>query len=174
MTFSLRSLISRLFGRPPDLAIPAGLWRELLQGLRLRGGNYRESGAFLLGPKSDFRKITSIVFYDEIDPAAFDTGIIEIDGGAMADLWRICRERDAAVMADVHTHPYGAGQSETDRIHPMIAEPGHLAMIVPRFAAEPIRLEEIGLYRYLGHFRWALLRSSLLRPTLRIEGTVHG
>lgn len=174
MTFSLRSPISRLFGRRPDLAIPAALWRELLQGLRLRGGNYRESGAFLLGPKSGFRKITSIVFYDEVDPAAFDTGIIEIAGGAMADLWRICRERDAAVLADVHTHPYGAGQSETDRIHPMIAEPGHLAMIVPRFAAEPIRFEEIGLYRYLGRFRWAVLKPSFLRPTLRIEGAVHG
>ncbi|MER9559463.1 Mov34/MPN/PAD-1 family protein [Mesorhizobium sp. M0323] len=174
MTFFLRLLISRLFGRPPDLAIPTNIWRELLQGLRLRGGNHRESGAFLLGPKSGHRRITSIVFYDEIDPAAFDTGIIEIDGGAMADLWRICRERDAVILADVHTHPHGAGQSETDRIHPMIAEPGHIAMIVPRFAAEPIRFDEIGLYRYLGRFRWAVLRPSLLRPTLRIEGTVHG
>ncbi|WP_292124149.1 Mov34/MPN/PAD-1 family protein [Mesorhizobium sp.] len=174
MTFWLRSLISRLFGQPPDLSIPVDLWLELLQGLRARGGNHRESGAFLLGPSTAHRRITSIVFYDEIDPNAFDTGIIEIDGGSMADLWNICRERGEVVVADVHTHPGSAGQSESDRLHPMIAEPGHIAMILPRFAAEPIRFEEIGLYRYLGRFRWTALKRSLLRPTLRIEGTIHG
>lgn len=174
MTFWLRSLISRLFGQRPDLSIPVDLWLELHHGLRARGGNHRESGAFLLGPNTAHRRITSIVFYDEIDPHAFDTGIIEIDGGSMADLWNICRERGEVVAADVHTHPGSAGQSESDRLHPMIAEPGHIAMILPRFAAEPIRFEEIGLYRYLGRFRWTALKRSLLRPTLRIEGTIHG
>lgn len=173
MTFSLRSLISRLFGRPPDLAIPADLWRDLLHGLRLRGGGHRESGAFLLGPKGGPRRITSIVFYDEIDPAAFSTGIIEIDGGCMADLWRICRQRQETVLADVHTHPGGAGQSESDRMHPIIAEPGHIAMILPRFAFDPIRFNEIGLYRYLGRFKWLSLKPSLLCPTLSIQGKVH-
>jgi hypothetical protein len=53
MTFWLRSLISRLFGQPPDLSIPVDLWLELLHGLRARGGNHRESGAFLLGRRLD-------------------------------------------------------------------------------------------------------------------------
>ena len=174
MTFSLRSLIARLFSRPPDLSIPSTLWGELLSGLRLRGRGLRESGAFLLGPGDGPRRITSIVFYDEIDPAAFDTGIIEIDGGCIADLWRICRERREIVLADVHTHPGGAGQSDSDRMHPMIAEPGHLAMILPRFAAEPVRREEIGLYRYLGRFNWSELRPSFRRPTLSIGGRANG
>jgi proteasome lid subunit RPN8/RPN11 len=86
------------------------------------------------------------------------------------DLWRICRERGEIVLADVHTHPGGAGQSESDRMHPMIAEPGHVALIVPRFAMEPVRLGEIGLYRYLGGFRWDTPRAALLRPTLSIHG----
>lgn len=169
MTFSLRTLIARLFARPPELSISDDLWRELLTGLRARGRGCRESGAFLLGPKNGSRRITSIVFYDEIDPEAFDTGIIVIDGGAMGELWRICRERAQRVVADVHTHPFGAGQSESDRMHPIIAEPDHLAIILPRFAAEPIRLNEIGLYRYLGGFRWDPLTPSLFRPTLSIQ-----
>jgi proteasome lid subunit RPN8/RPN11 len=138
--------------------------------LRLRGRNKRESGAFLLGPVDGPRRVTSIVFYDEIDPAAFNTGIVVIDGGCIADLWRICRERGAIVTADVHTHGGSAGQSESDRKHPMIAEPGHIAMILPRFAAEPVRFGEIGLYRYRGSFKWDRLRPSLLRPTLSITG----
>jgi len=173
MTFSLPTLISRLFGRPPELLIPAPLWRELLQGLRARGQGRRESGAFLLGPTEGPRRITSIVFYDQIDPAAFDTGIIEIDGGCLAALWGICRQRGEAVLADVHTHPGGAAQSESDRAHPMIAEPGHLAMILPRFAADPVILREIGLYRYLGRFTWHTLKPSLFNPTLVVEGGRH-
>jgi proteasome lid subunit RPN8/RPN11 len=174
MSFSLRTLISHLLGRPPSLSIPDRLWRDLLHGLRERGGRRRESGAFLLGPKGEPRLVSSIVFYDEVDSAAFDTGIIVIDGGRMAELWRICRERGSLVVADVHTHPGGAGQSESDRMHPMIAEPGHVAMILPNFAAEPVILKEIGLYRYLGSFRWDRLQPSLFRPTLAIGGKTHG
>jgi proteasome lid subunit RPN8/RPN11 len=170
MICSIRRVIARLFGRPPDLSISRRLWQDLLAGLRARGRGRRESGAFLLGRDGTSRRITSIVFYDEIDPAAFDTGIIVIDGGSMGDLWRICRERGEVVLADVHTHPGGAGQSESDRMHPMIAEPGHIALIVPRFAAEPVRLGQIGLYRYLGGFRWDSRHPSLLRPTLNIYG----
>lgn len=170
MICSIRLVIARLFGRPPDLSIAPPIWQDLLAGLRSRGRGRRESGAFLLGPAGPSRRITSIVFYDEIDPAAFDTGIIVIDGGSMGALWRMCRERGEVVLADVHTHPGGAGQSESDRLHPMIAETGHVALIVPRFAMEPVSLGEIGLYRYLGGFRWATRRPSLLHPTLSIHG----
>jgi proteasome lid subunit RPN8/RPN11 len=170
VSFSLRALITRLFNRRPDLLISPALWAELLDGLRQRGRYERESGAFLLGQIDGPRRVMSIVFYNEIDPAAFDTGIIVIDGGCMADLWRICRERGELVVADVHTHGGSAGQSESDRKHPIIAEPGHVAMILPNFAAEPVRLKEIGLYRYLGRFDWDRLRPSLLHPTLRITG----
>lgn len=170
MSFSPLALITQLFGRRPDLAIPFSLWRELLVGLQDRGRYERESGAFLLGPGDGPRRVTSIVFYDEIDPAAFDTGIIVIDGGCMADLWAVCRERGEIVVADVHTHGGEAGQSDSDRKHPIIAEHGHIAMILPNFAATPLRLREVGLYRYLGRFNWDRLRPSLLRPTLSITG----
>ena len=169
MNFSPLSLIRRLFGRPPDLSIAPFVWNGLLDGLRVRGQGYRESGAFLLGPQGLPRRVTSVVFHDELDPAAFDTGIIVIDGGCMGDLWRICRERGESVVADVHTHGGDAGISESDRMHPIIAEPGHVAMIVPHFAAEPVRLAEIGLYRYLGDFSWQTLTPSFLRPTISIE-----
>ncbi len=168
MNFSPRALITRLFGRRPDLAIPTQLWSDLLDGLRARGRGERESGAFLLGRADDNRSVTDIVFYDEVDPAAFDTGIIVIDGGRMSELWRICRERDLTVVADVHTHPGGAGQSDSDRQHPIVAEPGHVALIVPNFAEEPLRLREVGLYRYLGGFRWERPRATFLHPTLLI------
>ena len=169
MTFWPLTTIVRLFAKPPELAMPATLWTELLAGLRARGRDVRESGAFLLGPAGNSRRVSAIVFYDEIDPRAFDTGMIVIDGGCMADLWAICRRSKLAVVADVHTHPGAAWRSESDRRHPMIAQPGHIAMILPDFAAEPVRHQAIGIYRYRGGFEWDRLTSGLLRPALSIE-----
>lgn len=169
MTFSTLTSICRLFARSPELVIPALLWSHLLDGLRARGRHVRESGAFLLGPPGDTRRVSLIVFYDEIDPRAFDTGIIVIDGACMADLWAICRRSGLTVVADVHTHPGGAWQSDSDRRHPMIAEPGHVAMIIPNFAADPVQIKSIGLYRYRGKFAWDRLTPSALRLSLVIE-----
>lgn len=140
-----------------------------MAGLRARGKGRRESGAFLLGPTEAPRTVTEVVFYDAIDPRAFDTGIIVIDGALMGALWRICRERGLRVVADVHTHPGGAGQSQSDRDHPMIAERGHVAIIIPDFAAPPVRIERVGVYRYTGNFGWFRLPHSAATPTISIE-----
>lgn len=169
MTFWPLTSIWRQLARPPELSIPVLIWSDLLNGLRARGRGVRESGAFLLGPPGQPRRVSSIVFYDEIDPHAFDTGIIVIDGACMADLWAICRRSGLSVVADVHTHPGGASQSESDRRHPMIAERGHVAMIIPDFAAEPVQLKAICLYRYRGNFDWDRLMPKFLRPSLKIE-----
>jgi hypothetical protein len=58
------------------------------------------------------------------------------------------------VVADVHVHPGGCGQSSTDRHNPMIPEPGHLALILPDFAARARLPGGIGIYEYLGSRRW--------------------
>jgi hypothetical protein len=58
------------------------------------------------------------------------------------------------VVADVHVHPDGSGQSDSDRAHPMISRAGHIALILPRFAVAPQPRREIGIYRYEGAKRW--------------------
>jgi hypothetical protein len=68
MSFSLRSLISRLLGRRPDLSMSAAVWVELVEGLRLRGRNDRESGAFLLGHRSVVMRDTAeIVVFKTVE-----------------------------------------------------------------------------------------------------------
>ena len=74
----------------------------------------------------------------------------------MMDLvWKECRTRGLQVVADVHTHPAGYGQSSVDRSHPMIPERGHLALIIPSFAAREYLPGRIGIYEFLGQGRWA-------------------
>jgi len=156
MNFSIRPTMRRLLSPRHELSCSSTLWRRLLRRLRERGGGRRESGAFLLGSVADDgrRHIADFILYDDLDPHALDTGIVHLDGRYFGALWDICRARKLAVVADVHTHPAGSWQSDSDRAHPIISRAGHIALIVPNFAATPVRRRDVGVYRYLGGHQW--------------------
>ena len=61
------------------------------------------------------------LYYDDIDPTCFANGIVEFDGSKFGLVWQICRSRSMTVVADVHVHPFGYGQSSSDQHNPMIA-----------------------------------------------------
>jgi proteasome lid subunit RPN8/RPN11 len=140
----------------PELSCSAQLWQQLVEKLRERGAHgTRESGAFLLGERANHSaKIADFVLYDDLDPKSLDRGIVHFDGRYYGVLWERCRRTGLSVVADVHTHPGSPRQSLSDRAHPMIAAPGHIALIVPRFAMGAINVKEIGMYRHLGARRW--------------------
>jgi proteasome lid subunit RPN8/RPN11 len=151
------SRLRELFGRHrPLLATDERVWLELLAELRARGRGRRESGAFLLGPLDDRRprQVTYAVYYDDLDPTSL-TGGISFSGSAYGRLWDECAARALEIVGDVHTHPgRGVAQSPTDRDHPMLAEAGHVALIIPHFAERDVRAREIGVHEYLGDGRW--------------------
>ena len=78
------------------------------------------------------------------------------------------QDRGLTVVADVHTHPGAADQSGSDRAHPIIARAGHLALIVPNFAAPPVKRETLGIYRYCGGGRWKTVRANHHREFFHI------
>jgi hypothetical protein len=156
MSFCIAEITCRLLAPRHELSCSWRLWRRLLSGLRSRGRGVRESGAFLLGTKHDSgrRRIVDFILYDELDPNALDTGIVRLDGRHFGKLWDLCTARGQTVVADVHTHPGGAYQSDSDRANPIIARANHIALIVPNFAAPPVTRESLGIYRYSGGGRW--------------------
>jgi len=118
--------------------------------LRRRGRGKIESGGFLLGVKrGEHRVVRAFLAYDDVDPNALQ-GAILFDGSRMDIVWQRCRDKGLEVVADVHTHPAGFGQSSIDRANPMIPERGHLALIVPNFADRTYKPGEIGIYEFLG------------------------
>jgi len=157
MSFSIVRIMRRLCAPQHELSCSGRLWKQLLSALRERGYNgERESGAFLLGHRQDCRaRITEFVLYDDLDPKCLDTGIVRFDGRYFGKLWDMCKQRGVSVIADVHTHPGGSQQSDSDRANPMISRAGHVALIVPRFAAAPVRRREVGMYRYNGSKQWS-------------------
>jgi len=58
------------------------------------------------------------------------------------------------VVGDVHTHPGAPIQSGLDRDHPMIAQRGHIALIVPFFAQGDFSPQALGIYEYASERRW--------------------
>ena len=151
---------SRLFGwllARPNLVCDPEVWAAGVHELERRTLNgSRESGAFLLGKDVDSRKyILEFAFYDDIDPHALDTGIVKFAGHCFPKLWALCRKRGYSVVADVHLHPAGYGQSPSDQENPVIPRAGHIAIIIPHFGRRATEPGGIGIYEYLGNNRWA-------------------
>jgi hypothetical protein len=118
-------------------------------------GGKRESGAFLLGqPVGDLKQVLEFVFYDDIDPHSLDSGIVHFAGNRLPLLWEHCRARGFGVVADVHVHPCSHHQSRSDRDNPVMPRAGHIAIIIPDFAAKATEPGQIGLYEYCGDGRW--------------------
>jgi hypothetical protein len=138
-----------------SLRIARPLWNQLTSELHRRTENRHESGAFLLGRRTEGeRRALKPIYYDELDRAAYDSGVCILHADAFSRLWDRCSELEMTVVADAHVHPLGAGQSSSDRENPMIARPGHIAIILPRMANPPIRRWSVGVYEYLGDHRW--------------------
>jgi hypothetical protein len=156
MGYWLATVARTLLARRPELICDRRTWLSGVQELQRRTlGGRRESGAFLLGKRGATATIQRFVFYDDIDPNALDSGIVIIDGRKLGDLWKLCRESQMAVVADVHVHPEGYGQSPSDKDNPIIAEVGHIALILPHFAEGSNMPGEIGVHRYLGNRCWS-------------------
>ncbi len=146
---------SNLRRRPP-VTWPQEHFDSVIAELDRRGGRRHEAGVFLLGQqRGSTRLVTDAVYYDDLDGHAYDTGICVLRAASFSKLWEMCRERGLIVVADAHTHGGDAGQSGSDRTNPMVAQAGHLAIIVPNFAMSPIKPKTLGLYEYLGSHSWA-------------------
>lgn len=140
----------------PLLEVRQDLWEELLEHLRRQGGGVRESGAFLLGHKTGaIRTITAFLPYEQLEADALHDDYVSLNAASFAKLWQLCGQEGLSVVADVHTHRFGAGQSHSDRENPMIALKGHVALIVPNFAQGGRGFQRVGMYVYQGSHQWS-------------------
>lgn len=148
------------------LNIKRYFWFRLVGTLRQRGAGRRESGAFLLAATGS-RRIKCAAYYDDLCPGCLDEGFIVFKDSGYVALTQLCQREDLCVVADVHTHPgIWTGQSEADRVHPMMPRAGHIGLILPSFArANRHNLRGIGAYLYHGEGRW-----SDFRPYVTLSG----
>lgn len=140
-----------------------------MKQLSTTGGGVHEAGCFVLGTiKGRNRQAVRCIYYDDLDPTAYATGVCVLDGNAFTRLWDICRSEKMSVIADIHTHPGAAFQSPSDRTNPMVARAGHLAIIVPNYAFGWIWRHRLGLYQYQGDHQWKNLSGWKARSHLKV------
>lgn len=155
MTTSIRGLIRALARPKHHISCSPRLWNELFHELHRRGGERRESGAFLLGRTQNGRhRIEKIVPYDDLDPHCLDSGIVHFKADFLGAVSEICHQAGLELVADVHTHGGAPWQSETDRVHPANPRKGHIALIVPNFARAIYSPGQLGIYEYEGRHKW--------------------
>src|SRR5690242_1668342 len=103
----------------PILKWPRRLWFGCMAELHKRGRERHESGCFVLGTVSRHKRLAvRCIYYDELDPAAYESGVCILHGEAFSKLWEICRSSGLSVVADIHTHCGEAFQSDADRRNP--------------------------------------------------------
>lgn len=170
MTFSIRTITRALLRRSRGIRFGPARWGELLAELDRRGNRRHEAGAFLLGTRvGDLREVQDVVFYDDLDPEAYSSGVCILHAPAFAALWSMCRARGLTVVGDVHTHPGGAFQSEADRTNPMVARDGHIAIIVPNYATGRPVTARLGVFEYRGDHAWTDHSGAGARRFLRVD-----
>lgn len=140
---------------PPLLEMPTVMFDRLMADLAGAGQGRRESGAFLFGHLKPRRRVVAYRMYCEIAPeSACRAAYVTLTGSEMARAWDYARNTRLEVVADVHTHPEGPAQSPSDRANPIVAVPGHVALIVPWFALQRPQPVDLGVHVFLGGSRW--------------------
>jgi hypothetical protein len=81
------------------------------------------------------------------------------------------RELDQVLLAELHTHPPGAGgQNEVDASHSAATYPGFISIVVPDFALPRLYdLRESYVYEYLGSGEWHGLGREEIRDRFIVE-----
>lgn len=156
----------------PELTIDRRQLNDLVGELHKRGGGIRESGAFLLADAritdAGTRNVVAVAFYDDLDARSL-TGGITFGADGYTALAALCRARRQTPVGDVHTHPGTfVRQSAIDAANPMIAIAGHVAIIVPNFAAGPIGITDVGVHIFLGSGRWTSAFGDDVKQHLRV------
>lgn len=157
----------------PLLEVPATLWRQLVSELAEAGGGFKEAGAFLLGQREPRRRVVDYELYSTIAPRSQEVDYVFLLGTDLARMWEECAQRGVAVVADVHTHPGGPRQSFSDRAHPIVAVPGHVALIIPNFALGEIPIEAIGVHEFRGSGKWKSWFGAAAAARLILTGEAH-
>jgi len=128
----LRLRMSKVKGGA-ELAVGEGLLAQTLSTFRSCGIGRSECVAFWAGPISRPGLVDTF-----LHPAhSSGRGGYEVSDTWLTETWNRLDEECLAIRLQAHTHPRQAFHSAIDDSFPIIATPGFLSLVLPRFAMEP-------------------------------------
>jgi hypothetical protein len=103
--------------------------------------------------------------------AATHYGTVRLTAAQLQVMQLKLRSLDQVLIAELHTHPPGAGgQNEVDAAHPGATYPGFITVVVPDFAQPRFYdLSQCYVYEYLDNLRWRELSDQEILDRFVIE-----
>lgn len=154
----------------PLLEMPRAIFDALVADLAKSGRGIKEAGAFLLGHVNQHgRRVSSYLMYDLVaTESSLKHAYVVFTSEEMGRAWAHCNATGLQVVADVHTHPMGPGQSVTDRAHPIVSVSGHVALIVPYFAMRSPQPVDLGVHVFEGAGQWRSMFHQAAHDSIRL------
>jgi hypothetical protein len=115
-----------------------GMLAESFEHFRRCGENRRECVVYWTGPRDE----PDVVDRVEHPLHKATRASYEVDSAWVTSFFLLLRRDRHTTRVQVHTHPNGAGHSETDDRFSLVPAPGFLSLVVPNFGAGPASLDE--------------------------------
>lgn len=105
-------------------------------------------------------------------PSSF--GRVHVGREKLGELHEALRENDQVLVAELHTHPPGAGdQNEVDAANAAATYPGFLSLVIPNFAVPYLfDLRQVHTYEYESEGHWRTLDPAEIEARFTIEPTM--
>lgn len=123
-----------------------GLWKQTLLQLRTCGQGHRECAVYWTGPAERPGLVDEVLHPEHTSSRSG----YEISSSWLRDIWERLGTERRSIRAQVHVHPGRAFHSSTDDGFAIVSTEGFLSLVLPRFAAAPLALEDAYLARIDG------------------------
>jgi hypothetical protein len=144
------------------LRLPAALLSESFAQLRACGASRHECVVYWCAAVDEPDLLTRVVHpVHHAGPAWY-----EVDSAWVTEFFLQLRHDRQTVRVQVHTHPGPAGHSGTDDQFSLVPATGFLSLVIPRFAAGRIGLQDTHLGRMQPTGTWSRVEPE---GVLRVE-----
>ncbi len=159
--------------RPGRVYVPLDVMRATSDVMRRHGRERREAyvwwGGYFL-PDGDAQVVTAL--YPDVPT---EHGRVHLDHQNLIALHERLRALDLVLVAELHTHPPGAGgQNDVDAANAAATYRGFVTIVVPDFAAPILHdLRTAYVYEYEGGDQWRELTETEIEGRFLVEEPFH-
>ena len=152
------------------IIIPSECIKKAYELMRSAGECRVEGVALFAGYEKDCDFYTSQTIIPKQTAYRLELGLlyaVDADELHRINVWLY--ENNLSIIAQIHSHPNEAYHSGTDDAYPIVATKGGISIVVPRFAIDPIDINNCAVYRLSSKNCWVKLSQSETNNIIQID-----
>ena len=153
------------------IIIPLECIQKAYELMKYAGENRVEGVALFAGYEKDNEFYISQTIIPKQTAYRLELGLLyAVDGDELHRINVWLYENNLSIIAQIHSHPNEAYHSDTDDAYPIVATKGGISIVVPRFAVDPIDINNWAVYRLSSENDWIELSYSEIKKIIQIGG----